>query len=77
MFNVGDRILHRDYDNIIGVVTRVFIDNDNCSEALWYLKTHQDRLGYLAVEKEDNWIMFEPALIEYKYDQSGDTEEDI
>lgn len=82
MSNVGDRILHKEYDHIFGVVNRVI--DGGFSEARWYKKERldnslEDKLGYLVVESEDNWVMLEPAFVEYKYDpnQSGDTEDDI
>lgn len=87
MFNVGDRVYHKDIPSIFGIILEMnchsgFHPDDVCCKTRWYPKAHIDKslegvYGYEVSEPVENYILMEPALIEYKYDQSGDTEEDI
>ncbi|QIG73036.1 hypothetical protein EVB99_045 [Rhizobium phage RHph_N3_19] len=87
MFNVGDKVYHKDIPTIFGIIleTRIYhtiYPNTTCCKTKWYPKSNIDKslegvYGYEVTEPIENYILVEPVLLEYKYDQSGDTEEDI
>ena len=89
-FNIGDKVFHNSVDGIFGIVieTNLFRHahmNDTCARVRWFPKHYLNEdldstaytVSYHTIEPCTYFKLVEPAIIEYKYDQSGDTEEDI
>ncbi|QIG69415.1 hypothetical protein EVB79_045 [Rhizobium phage RHph_N3_13] len=87
MFRVGDRVYHKNIPTIFGIISEIGVyhtiyPNTTCCKTKWYPKPLIDKnlegvYGYEVVEPFQNYTLIEPNPVEYKYDQSGDTDEDI
>lgn len=76
-FNIGDNVRRIDVGDLPFWQDLTVVKYDFYIEGGWWLYVQDNVKDTIHPMRERNLALITPAIKEYKYDQSGDTEDDI